>query len=429
MARALTAVSIEKLKPTHARREISDAVMPGLYLVIQPSGSKSWAVRYRRGGKPQKFTLGSYPTFDLVDARKRARDALQAIENGKDPMALKRAAKAAISDRDLFPAVASQFVNQYCRGNNRNRSWAQTARNLGLVPAQGADKFDSVKVGLADTWRKLHVGEISKRDVNEAVNKIKNRGRNALANRTFAALRRMFGWCVEQDILVTSPCTGAKAPAKETSRTRVLTDDEIRWLWQATDEQSYPFGPLAKLLLLTGQRRAEVAGMSTRELGADGIWRLSRDRTKNDREHFVPLPAAVLEILNSIPRVAGDGLIFTKTGTTPVSGFSRAKRSLDDAMLQFARRETRNAEVTIETWTLHDLRRTCASGMAGLGIAPHIVEAVLNHKSGTISGVAAVYNRFEYVDEKRNALEAWSRRIDKIVTGKSDNVLPFAARA
>jgi integrase len=221
-----------------------------------------------------------------------------------------------------------------------------------------------------------------------------------------------------------------KAPKAEESRDRVLTDDEIRWLWNAAEMQGFPFGPMTQLLLLTGQRRSEVAGMRLAELSVrNRMWHLPKGRTKNGEAHDVPLADQVIAILQQLPKIAGgDGFAFTSTGVTPVSGFSRAKASLDLLIADVAAKETPKEVRRVEPWIFHDLRRTCASGMASLGVAPHVIEAVLNHKSGTIKGVAAVYNRHQYTAEKQQALQAWARRVSEIVAGGS-KVVPFRAKS
>jgi integrase len=197
----------------------------------------------------------------------------------------------------------------------------------------------------------------------------------------------------------------------------------------AADEINWPFGPLAKLLLLTAQRRDEVAGMEWLELNlAKRTWVIPRHKVKNARTHEVHLSEAAIAVLQSLPRV-GDGLIFTTTGKSAVSGFSRAKRRLDVEMVK-ARRRTlhlpeddagyrkalglpagKSLPIEIPDWTLHDLRRTAATGMARLNFPPHVVDKLLNHVSGTIRGVAAIYNRFEYLDERRTALESWGEHV------------------
>ena len=430
MAKALTTVSVEKLTPQASRREVPDALMPGLYLVLQPSGAKSWAVRYRHGGRPRKLTIGGYPAFDLATARKKASEALQAAASGADPARQKQVAKIAahFDNRDVFPAVAKHFITRHARPNNK--SWKEAARLLGLRPDPAqSNELLIIKGGLVDRWKDRLVREIGKRDVIEAIDTLVDCGTGTLANRTLSQVRKLFNWAIERDIILTSPCAGLKAPTVEGSRDRVLSDDEMRWLWKACEAQPFPFGPLTQVLLLTGQRRAEVAGMRTVELNVrDSMWCLPKERTKNGEAHEVPLADDVLAVLTTLPKIAGSGFVFTNTGVTPVSGFSRAKEGLDKRMLEAAVRETSKPGTSIEPWTLHDLRRTCASGMAALGIAPHIVEAVLNHKSGTIKGVAAVYNRHQYAPEKRQALETWADRVARVVAGES-KVVAFRARS
>lgn len=420
MAKMLTAPAVEKLKPASARREIADARMPGLYLIIQPSGAKSWAVRYRHGRRSRKYTIGSYPAYDLLKARKIARDVLQAAGEGLDPAKQKIKARAAAKagQRHLFADVAKTFILKHAKP--RNRSWRETARVLGLKPIAGKPgEFELLRRakagekgnrrsrdGLATKWAKREVGDIGKRDILEELDAIAGVG----ANRVLAALRKFFNWCIERDIIATSPCAGLKAPAPEQSRDRVLTDTEIRLLWIVTEKVGYPFGPFTRLLLLTAQRREEVAGMRAAEIDAvAGIWTIPKERAKNNETHDVPLSDAALEVIRKLPKIAGrPGLLFTHTGITPISGFSKARRALMKAMSEAAD----GAEV--EHFTFHDLRRTAASGMGKLGVAPHIIEAVLNHRTGVIRGVARVYNRHAYDKEKRAALDAWALHISQL---------------
>jgi integrase len=274
------------------------------------------------------------------------------------------------------------------------------------------------------------VQEISRRDVVELLDSIVDEGRGTTANRLLAAIRKLFNWCIERGVLEPSPCAGIKAPARETSRERVLSDEELPWLWQACCDQGYPFGPLVQLLILTGQCRDEGL-MTLGEASLDErLWTIPSGRAKNGIEHVVPLSRAVVETFEALPRIGGPrGFIFTTTGRTSVSGFSCAKALADRRMLEIARAEAGEAEedpdaVEIPHWTLHDLRRTAASGMARLGHPPHVVEAVLNHRSGTIRGVAAVSNRHPYAEEKRRALEACSRCVVELVSwSPADNVV------
>ena len=207
-----------------------------------------------------------------------------------------------------------------------------------------------------------------------------------------------------------NPCKLVARPGQATSRDRVLSEAEIRTFWTATDQIGEPFGALLKLLLLTGCRREEAAGLRWHELSEDGAtWTIPSTRTKNWREHIVPLPSLARAIIAGVQRVEGD-FVFTTTGESSVSGFSRMKVRLDDLM-------------DIAPWRIHDLRRTCATGMAQIGIQPHIVEAVLNHVSGSKAGVAGIYNQYSYLPEKTTALARWAAHIECVVTGTPSNVV------
>jgi integrase len=217
----------------------------------------------------------------------------------------------------------------------------------------------------------------------------------------------LFKFYVKRGSLVISPAALVDAPAAEESRDRTLSDDEIKAIWKAADAAAYPFGGLVQMLLLTGARRDELREATWSEFDLDGaLWTLPADRVKNGNEHWVPLSDTALQILNGMPRVKG-GLLFTTTGDTPYSGLSKAKRRLDEAS-------------GVQGWTLHDLRRTAATGMAEkCGVQPHIIEAALNHISGESKrGVAGIYNRARYADEIRKALQAWADYVDGLVNGR-----------
>ena len=414
MAKLLTAQAVEKLKPGPVRREVADARLTGLYLVIQPSGTKSWAVRYRYGGRPRKLTLGPYPLIDVAKARQRAADALEALAEGRDPAAEARATKArrgeSGSDRNSFGAVARLFIERPARVSNK--SWRETARLLGLVPdPDQPDRLMAAKDGIAARWAERQIDAITRRDVIDLIDEIADRAPIS-ANRTLAALPKLGNWAVSRDILEISFCAGVKPPSPERSRERVLSDDELRWLWQATEADGYPFGRLVQVLMLTGQRRQEVAAMRRTELDlATRTWSLPAERTKNGRANEVPLPEPVVTILEAVPIFGEADYVFSGTGRSPFSGFSRSFTRLNARMTELA-------GSPIPHWTLHDLRRTAATGMASIGVAPHVIEAALNHVSGSKAGVAGVYNRFSHSDEKRHALNAWADKIGRIIAGQ-----------
>jgi integrase len=296
-------------------------------------------------------------------------------------------------------------MDRHARANTKQRTAEETERlfRLHVLPAWGTRKIE----------------EIARSDVVALLDRIVDRGSPVAANRTLAAVRKLFNWCVERSIIPISPCAGVRPASQEKSRDRVLSDYELQLVWRAAEHVGWPFGPLVQLLILTGQRRDEVARMHWSEVTENGtLWVIPGERTKNGTVHDVPLSKPAQELLKALPCIGGAEYVFTTTGMTPVSGYSNAKERLDAVMLRLARDDAaaRGEEpdrVQVQPWRLHDLRRTVASGMARLGQPVHVIEAVLNHRSGTISGVAAVYNRYNYLEEKRNALVAWSRFISE----------------
>jgi integrase len=427
----LTDLSIKKLALPDRRKEVPDGRISGLYLVVQPSGQKSWALRYRADGRPKKLTLGSYPALDLATARKRAQEAIGDVAGGKDPAAVKQASRATAraeraDDDKRVERVAETFIKRHVKLSGKvGEGWGAEVERLfkiEILPRIGAKR----------------IGDVKKNDVLAILDAIVDRGSPITGNRCFAVLRKFFNWaCDARGLIVVSPCKGIEAPAAETSRDRVLEDDEIRLAWRAFDAVGWPFGPIGKLLLLTGARRSEIAEASWQEIDlAAKTLTLPGSRTKNGKPHEIPLSDAAVEVITALPRIEGKAaLLFSTTGATPVSGFSRSREVIERAMVAELRKaaiERGDDPEKVEArkpWTLHDLRRSCASGMASLKIAPHVIEAVLNHKNGTIKGVAKVYNRYSYATEKRAALDAWARQLGSIVTdSRLSNVVELAAR-
>jgi integrase len=455
MAAKLTQLKVQQIKPRAVRLEIPDAGQPGLYLVVHPSGSKSWAVRYRNAaGQQRKLTLDTF--CSLATAHKLTRKALDEIAEGHDSAAVKQIAKQqAVNDaangEKSFSAVAQRFVIQYARKQEKLRTWQEVARLLGLKPDSEDDtKLKVIKGGIADRWGKKRIDEITKHDVVNLIDSIAERitdkgGNGVGANRSLAVVRKLFNWAVSKVIIQNSPCTGVVRPVREKSRDRKLTDDEVRWFWQACDKMVAPspdersdesiFGHAFKLLLLTGQRRGEVGEMTEAELdlvgatSVDGrpVWSLPEARTKNGRAHLVPLSAEVVEIIKAVPRIRNKaGFVFCTNGENAVSGWSRAKEQLDAIMLDIAGAEAQArgedpTTVNIPPWIIHDLRRTASTRMQRLA-PPHVVEAVLNHISGFRAGVAGVYNQEEYSSERRAALDALAWAVNGIVTGRTSTV-------
>ncbi len=243
MPRALTARTIETIKPGPDRKEIPDRHLPGLYLVVQPSGARSWAVRYRLSGRSRKHTIGPYPAFDLKTARELAAKSLRAVAENRDPGREKQQARGV--QPDTVEAVARLFVERYCLRSNRARTAEETQRllNLHILPR----------------WRSRLLRDITRRDVLDLLDGIVESGRPVAANRVLATVRKLFNWSLERDIVAASPCVGVKRPTAERSRDRVLTDDELRLVWRGADQVVGPFAALVKLLILTAARRDEIA--------------------------------------------------------------------------------------------------------------------------------------------------------------------------
>jgi integrase len=221
---------------------------------------------------------------------------------------------------------------------------------------------------------------------------------------------------VSRGIIKSNPCDGISPPSEETARDRVLSLDELHLVWNATDRLGFPFGPITKLLILTGQRRSEVGDMEWNEIDVEKcIWTIPAVRSKNKRQHVVPLSPEATEIIHSLPRFAGSKFLFS-SGDTPPSGFSKAKVRLDKLIAEA------NGE-PIPPFVLHDLRRSAASGMAAIGIDLHVIERALNHISGSFSGIVGVYQRHKYEDDVRRALEAWARQIVSLINKETGNIV------
>jgi len=424
----ITALAIENWKPTASRQEV--LLGDGLYLVVQPSGVKSWALRYRRksDGKAVKHTVGQYPAITLKDARSAATELRAQIERGGDPHGIKVATrKQREAGTDTFEAALRRYVAQY--QFKRCKSWEWAARMLGLAVDPGAARAPKqcpplvvIKDGskgangqrrtsLADRWGGRRVADITAADIAAAVEKASERA-PVVANRLHAVLSSFFRWAASQNVRLVpvNPCSGLNRPTKETSRERVLSDDELRRVWAAAGELGHPYTGIVRLLVLTGQRRNEIADLRWSEIDLENrVLHFPRERTKNGRPHDVPLSAAALAIVAGLPKLVDADRVFT-VKRRPITAFSRKKNRLD-------------ARSDVTDWTLHDIRRTVASGLQRLGVRLEVTEAVLNHRGGSMAGIIGVYQRHDYPTEKRDALARWADHVEAIVSGRKDNVV------
>ena len=399
----LTKDAVKTAKPTDKRQEIPDATLPGFYLIVQPSGAKSFAIRYRGiDGKHRKYTIGPYPRFEPDKAREEAREAFRDLARGDDPALAKRTKKTAETVGEAY----DEFLERYAK---RNRSWRETDRIF--------------KREILPGWEFRKLEDLRKRDVIALLDPITDRA-PTMGNRTLAAVRRFLNWCVERDLIEISPAMGVRAPSPESQRDRLLAPGELKVLWNGLEKEEWPFKQWGQLLILTAQRRAEVAEARWAEFDKkEGLWTIAAERAKNGIEHVVPLGPMARQIVKDLPVVGESGLVFPAAFKRnedkehrSFSGFSKLKKRLDGRMKKALEIDE------LPHWTFHDLRRTAASTMAGLSVPPHVVEKLLNHTSGTFSGIVGVYQRFEYRDEKADALNRWEAWLKRLLSD-AENVI------
>jgi integrase len=447
----LTAAAVRQFRPGPERREIPDGGAPGLRLVVHPSGARSWIMRFRRpDGFSAKLTLGTADVvgeesegepsigghLTLVAARRLAAEVNRQRALGRDPIAdlaaQKRMSRIMAGEQThTFGAAARAFIVEHARPNTRR--WRATAAQLGFRVT--GDELEPIRGGLAERWVRRPLRDISAHDVFEVLAECRSSGipgrprrrprsSETSARAMYATLSKFFNWLARRPGAIDkNPVSGVERPGTPPARERVVNDNEIRWFWRACGEVGEPFGVLLKLLLITGARREEIAQMTRSEISEDSAtWSLSARRTKNGRPHDIPLSPLAREVLAGVTRIVGKpGFIFTTTGSTAVSGFSRVKGRLDKLMIEFALEDgvpvgREPDEVPIPPWRLHDLRRTAVTGMARAGADLHVIERAVNHVSGSFGGVVATYQKHRYALEVRGALDGWATLLSDIVS-------------
>lgn len=423
-----TDTMIKKLKPEEKKYIRGEG--NGFTIRVMPSGVKTWLYVYAFDGKRREMKLGSYPDVSLVTAHSKFEDARKMIKNGIDPMEeMEQAAHA----RRMAPTVA-KLVEEYIEKHAKKfkRSWQDDERllNVEIVPV----------------WGKRKAADIKKRDITLLLESIVERGTPAMSNQVLKITRKMFNFAVERDILQHTPFTGVKALAPNNSRERTLTEAEIRTLWGSIDNAaiSNEIKRALKLVLVTAQRPGEVSGMHTSEI--DGRWwTIPAGRAKNGREQRVYLTDTALELIGDLT------VIDEETGGEVPKGYifptphTKKNQPIDSHALPVAVRRNLAWPITdtkgkplytkygkpatenklgIDQFTPHDLRRTAATFMAGMGFMDEIIDAVLNH---TKKGIIGTYNRHKYDREKQQALEAWERKLNSITTGESaGKIIPLS---
>lgn len=427
----LTDIAIRNLRaPENGVAQHPDGKIPGFGVRVTARGLKSFYYRYRLNGATSRLNLGRYPETSLSAARDLADEARVYARKGIDPRSRLAPDSATVARPGthintttayLFQNAMQAYIDLYSKPNNK--------------PSTVAEKERLLRAVFNRHWHNRSIKELRKADVLAIIDPILRRGTESAARHAYKEISAFFNWCVRRDYLTVSPCNGLQPPAPARSRERVLTDDEICAIWSAAQKQGYPFGTIVQLCLLTGQRRCEVAGMLWAELDREKmLWSMPGRRVKNGKPHDVPLTPQALVLINRIPRFEtrphADGgesqkdmltsrfnkLLTSRTSNyvfpsrsdpkESYSGFSKGKRILDAAS-------------GVRNWTLHDLRRTAASRMAELGVMPHVIEKILNHVGVAFSGVAGVYNRHDYRNEKRGALELWANHVESILAPTS----------
>jgi integrase len=400
----LTDQYVERLKPpAKGRTSYFDASFPGLELQHTAFGHRSWYLLYRMRDDPRlrRLKVGSYPHIKPARARALATEALDKVHAGTDPGAERKRDRDAAPDIGSIDGLVRDYLAQHVAKNCSAGTYRITERML--------------RVDVLGPWSGRKLDSISKRDAVALIDRVAERA-PVHANRVRSLLSRMFAWGVSKDRLAVSPVTSIKPPTKEKSRDRWLSEQEVVWLWKACGQLGYPFGSLCQVLLLTAQRRSETSAMEWSELDLDAAtWTIPGSKAKNGREHEVQLAPQVVALLRSLPRIGP--FVFTGGHGRSVTGYTYGKEQLDAAM----RAVSDGAKIA--PWILHDLRRTATSGMARIGVAPHVVDRILNHSSGTVRGVAAVYNRYKYEGERRSALTAWANYLDSLIASTASNVI------
>jgi len=374
-----------------------DDKLAGFGIRVREGGSRTWIFQYRVGSKQRRMTIGSAASMSAAKARKAAEDLDATVHLGGDPAGDKATARTAAGTAKTFKMAMDEYLNAK-EQEQKPRTYLETKRNM-EVHGKPLHKLELAKIDLATI-----AGEL--RRITKASGPV-------AANRARSVWSAFFTWCAGEGYVTSNPVAYTNKN-EEAARDRVLAADELRAIWSALPESDY--GDILRLLALTGLRREEIGGLRWSEIKFDkGIIELPGERTKNRLDHIVPMSAPVRAILEARPKIAGRDLVFG-IGNGGFSGWSRCKARLDEG-------------IKIDAWTPHDFRRTLSTRMhdskedGGLGIQPHVVEAVINHISGHKGGVAGVYNKAAYFAEKKQALALWADLLVATVEGRGTNVV------
>ena len=384
--KSITAAAAAKFTVASGRVDHFDSSYPGLALRVSDTGRKAWVYFYRiKNGKvhQRRMTLGTYPAMSVADAHDAWRQAFDLVQAGRDPMAVAGSTLPPMS----FVGVYEEWIkkDQFDRGNRTAPAIAARFRNH-ILPA----------------WSGRLITDIDRRAALDVIDVIADKGAVIMARRVHGHLYRMFAWCVGRGIIETNPLLHTEKPGAEVARERVLTDAELVKVWNAAEQLAPSFRDAFKLLALTGARRTEISALRWDEI-KDGVIYLEGDRTKNGNPHTIPLSSAARAIVAGIERKNGHAFPGEYGGS--ITNWLTSKRKLD-------------AVSGVTGWTIHDIRRTVATGLQRLGVQLPVTEAVLGHSGGSRGGIVGVYQRHDYAAEKASALEAWGAHVMALVHGE-----------
>jgi integrase len=361
---------------------------------------KTLVVQYRRAGRSPRITLGTAEMLGAEQGRRAGKKFLARIALGEDPQAEKTARRSA--DKFTFRALADEHLS----------AKQQTVRPRTFVESQ--------RYLCGPYFKALHslpIDQITRKDVAARLLVIARECGVVTAIRARSHLSNMFAWGIAQGLTETNPVVGAAQLKPPPARDRVLDDRELAAVWSATSDDD--FGRVVRLLILLGQRRTEVGGMKWQELDLGrGTWTIPSTRSKNGRAHTLPLPAAALNIINSVPRMINRDYLFGERSSGGFTLWAFAKAALDDRLGDH-----------VKPWTLHDLRRTFCTRLADLGVLPHVIEQILNHQSGHRAGIVAVYNKSTYEREVKAAMALWDDHLRELIRGDDRKIVPMPQRA
>lgn len=443
----ITKTRVDDAKPGERDYFLWDSAVPGFGLKVTPAGGRIYVFQYRMA-KPgnakamptRRITLGKHGVLTPDQARKEAKRLAALVTSGIDPRqaeldaiaakdeAKRKAEQKARREANLvFETVADTWLAEY-ELDHRPRSYGQAK----LV----------IHKHLMPKLRGKPLPAITRADLQAILDGIPAK-QPATRRTVYAYASIFFGWAAGRGDIAESPTANIPKPKAAKARDRVLADEELAAIWQASGAIRAPLGAFYRVLLLTGQRREEVAGMNWSELDrSSATWIIPANRAKNGAANIVPLAPAVIEELDRLAlarQVKADedapdatrwpkaGPVMTIRGGVSLSCFSQAKRLLD-AEVDKVRKEGRKSAAPLPAWRVHDLRRTLATGFQRLGVRFEVTEAVLNHVSGAKGGVAGIYQRHDWKEEKRDALEAWARHVAAILKpADNTNVVPIGA--